>query len=355
MPLREVIERIRSRPEPANSRAAERRIVVPILRELGWDDSDDAQVDFGYLLGGRFNDEIDFALRGSADTGLALLQLLEPGNQSTMAALRIINGAVADHFALAILSNGAEWWFYLPPAQPGPPEQQCFTQTNLFSDPVDKCMATLEAFLSRPRLENGDAIADASKTLAAVRARGEVIAQLPSIWKRMLSEPDSMLVELLQEEISRAVNAEASEADVITFLREQSRNDGPVAPRPPLKAPVASKRAKKRRKPPNRPIAFTLWRTRHPVTHWADIWSTVAEMLLERYQSEFDRAVGKPGGRRSYIDHDTSSHLNGQRLANSQYFIDRHGSGVELERRSRQLLRIFGHSPDELKLEFPNS
>ena len=355
MPLQEVIERIRNRPEPANSRAVERRIVVPILRELGWDDSDDTQVDFGYLLGGRSNDEIDFALRGSAGTGLALLQLLEPGSQSTMAALRIINGAVADHFALAILSNGAEWWFYLPPAQPGPPEQQCFAQINLLSDPVSQCVEIVEAFLTRARLENGDAIADASKTLATVRARVEVIAQLPSVWKRMLSEPDSMLVELLQEEISRAVNAEASEADVITFLREQTRNGGPVVPRPPLKAPVAPKRAKRRRKPPNRPVAFILWRTRRPVAHWADVWSMVAEMILERYRSEFDRAVGTPGGRRSYIDRDTSSHLNGQRLANSQYFIDRHGSGVELERRSRQLLRIFGHSPDELELEFPDS
>ena len=355
MSLQEAIERIRNRPEPASSRAVEHRIVIPILRELGWDDSDDTQVDVGYLLGGRSNDEIDFALRGSADTGLVLLQLLPLGSQSKMEALRIINGAVADHFALAILSNGAEWWFYLPPAQPGPPEQQCFAQINLFSDPVDRCVEIVETFLTRASLENGDAIAAASKTLAMVRARGEVIAQLPSVWKRMLSEPDSMLVELLQEEISRAVNAEASEADVVTFLREQARNGGPVVPRPPLKTPVASKRAKRRRKPPNRPVAFTLWRTRRPVTHWADVWSTVAEMLLERYRSEFDRAVGKPGGRRSYIDRDTSNHLNGQRLANSQYFIDRHGSGVELERRSRQLLRIFGHSPDELELEFPES
>ena len=349
MSLQEVIERIRNRPEPANSRAVERRIVVPILRELRWDDSDDTQVDFGYLLGGRSNDEIDFALRGSAGTGLALLQLLEPGSQSTMAALRIINGAVADHFALAILSNGAEWWFYLPPAQPGPPEQQCFAQINLLSDPVDRCMTTMETFLSRARLEGGDAISDASKTLASARARDQVIAQLPSVWKRLLSEPDSMLVELLQEEVSRAVSAEAEQEDVVAFLREQVLPRSPAVSEPRKVLPPVGKQADV--VTGTAPTSVILWGQRRNVTKWNEVWIFVAESVYARHRREFEKALVLRGRSVTYVTSSAKNLRRGHQVRGSRYWIELHGSAIQLYRWCHALLEVFGYPPEELKVD----
>ena len=359
MPLREVIERIRSLDEPSNEEATKLQIVLPILRELGWDAFDATRVAPEYSVGsGKSGGRVDLALLAPRRGPLALIEAKTAGAKlGDDEVNQVLGYAFNEGVDICVLTTGLKWWLYLP-REKGPPPERRFAELDIEADGLDQLVDDFDTYLGYEALTSRRAERHARQVLAAHLDSERLSSELPRIWASMLSEPPQRLLDLIEQRVFNSIRLRPSHEQMTAFLKYRAATMGQSTETPstlPTPAPALPVSARKTKAKPIRPVAFTLWGQRREVKRWIEVWPGVVELVYQRHYRDFDRALGKPGGRRSYIDLDPSAHLNGQRLANSPYYIDLHGSGVELQRRSRRLLEIFGHSPDDLQFEFDES
>lgn len=355
MALHEVIERIRSLDEPPNEEATKFQIVLPILRELGWDAFDATRVAPEYTVGsGKGSGRVDLALLAPRRGPLALIEVKTAGTKLDDHVEQVLRYAFNEGVDICVLTTGLKWWLYLPREKGLPPERR-FADLDIEADGLEQLVDDFDTYLGYEALTSRRAERHARQVLAAHLDSERLSSELPRIWAAMLNEPPQRLLDLIEQRVFNSIRLRPSHEQMTAFLQSRAATIGQasgVTLTPPTEPPALPVSPRKAKAKPNRPIAFTLWGTRREVRRWNQIWLGVVELVYERHYRDFGRALGKPGGRRSYIDLDPSTHLNGQRLTNSPYYIDLHGSGVELERRSRRLLELFGHSPDDLQFDF---
>lgn len=195
--MEQLLNRIRdglSRGAYPNERAVSTSIVVPILRELGWDDSDPDQVMPEHSTGrGR----VDYALCCPPHPPIAFIEVKGVG-RSTEADRQLFEYAFHEGVPLAILTDGWEWSFYLP-AEQGSYDERRVYQLVLTERSVDECAQRLQRYLKLDRLVSGEAIEAARKDYRDARSRREASKNIPKAWAELITEPDGLLIDLLLE------------------------------------------------------------------------------------------------------------------------------------------------------------
>ncbi len=114
--VEELLNRIKSRlAEGAypNEASVSHGIVAPILRALGWDDSDPEQVMPEYSSGGR---RVDFALCGTSRRPTFFIEVKGVG-RALEGDRQLFEYAFHEGIPLCLLTDGRDWSFYLPGGQ----------------------------------------------------------------------------------------------------------------------------------------------------------------------------------------------------------------------------------------------
>ena len=93
--------------DEANTKAT---AIEPILRELGWDVVDPDEVRREHSVGSR---SVDYALFCN-DTLKIFIEAKKGSESLERHQEQLLDYAFAEGVEIAILSNGATWWFYLP-------------------------------------------------------------------------------------------------------------------------------------------------------------------------------------------------------------------------------------------------
>jgi hypothetical protein len=204
-------EQLREGRSPSNEETTKTRLILPILRCLGWnDESDEVELEAG--IGQR--DAADIALRLN-DRRLVLIEAKSAAERlRTEFEDQVGKYASRDDADLAILTNGHQWWCYLVRASGGWNERR-FAELDLLralDDFVDVLWNVLrrEAFGA----EDSPAIAAAQSLLTKKRDLHRADEVLPRTWREMLVQPDPELVRLLGQKANVA-----SEEAVLKFLR----------------------------------------------------------------------------------------------------------------------------------------
>lgn len=364
MALQEVIERIRSLDEPPNEEATKFQIVLPILRELDWDAFDATRVVPEYSVGsGKGGGRVDLALMAPRRGPLALIEVKTAGAKLDDHVTQVLGYAFNEGVDICVLTTGLQWWLYLP-REKGQPVERRFAEFDVKADSVEQLVDDFETYLNYEALTTRRAERHARQVLAARIDSERLSTELPRIWASLLSDPPHSLLDLIEQRVFNATRLRPSHEQMFAFLTQraaavpESAPALPLAqvsqPPPPPTAPESSSEAPSRRTrtPTVRPTAFMLWGRRREVGKWVEVWIGVAEALLERHGTAgFERAVGSPNGKRSYIDWEPAERLNSQRLGDSPYYIGTHTDTKGSIRRARNLLEIFGYSPDDLRTE----
>lgn len=364
MPLREVIERIRSLDEPSNEEATKLQIVLPILRELGWDAFDATRVAPEYSVGsGKSGGRVDLALMAPRRGPLALIEVKTAGARLDDHVVQVLGYAFNEGVDICVLTTGLKWWLYLP-REKGPPVERRFAELDVEADSLEQLVDDFETYLSYDALNSRRSERHARQVLAARIDSERLSTELPRIWASLLNDPPQRLLDLIEQRVFNSTRLRPSHEQMAAFLTERAATLPasatalpPAQISQPSPSPAASESSsdapsKRTRTPTVPPTAFTLWGQRREAERWMEVWIGVAEALLSRHGTAgFERAVGSPNGKRSYIDLQPSEHLNHQQLGNSPYYIDTHIGAKGCVRRARNLLEVFGYSPDDLQVE----
>ena len=121
------------------------------------------------------------------------------------------------------MTNGITWWFYLP-LETGSWEQRKFFTVDLNEQAIEDCIEKFGSLLSRENVETGIANQNA-KFLYEGRQKNKIIKEnLPKAWQKLISEPDEMLVELLNETLEKTCGYKAEDSQIVEFLFQTFSN-----------------------------------------------------------------------------------------------------------------------------------
>ncbi len=189
-------------------------IVLPILNNLGWDVFDTSEVTPEYSVGGR---RVDFALRIQS-INKVFLEIKKTSENLENHQEQLVYYAFQQGVKLAILTNGITWQFYLP-LEEGGWEQRRFFTIDLMEQSIGDAIEKFESLLQRKHIDSGNAYQKA-KSLYEGRQKNKIIKEkLPEAWRKLISEPDEMLVELLNDTLEKISGYKAENSQITEFLQ----------------------------------------------------------------------------------------------------------------------------------------
>lgn len=200
-------------------------IVVPLLRELGWDDTDPSIMCPQYTTGrGR----VDYALFPRAGSPAVFVEVKAVGRTSD-ADLQLFTYAFHEGAQIAVLTDGRVWSFYLP-GQFGSYDERRVYQLDLLERDAAEAERRIHRYLARDRVVSGAALSDAQADYHDQRNRREAERILPRAWTELLSEPDPDLVEMLRSRAEAMSGHRPTQEAIEEFLRARAGTTSPPKP-----------------------------------------------------------------------------------------------------------------------------
>ncbi len=357
MTLLDVIEEVRQEIAVAGSGVSEAdakaAFITPILAELGWRGltriRSEYSVDQGRM---RF----DYALLGSAGKPVALIEAKAPKEGLDTHVAQVMNSAFHEGVDICVLTTGVKWWLYLP-REKGNPEDRRFVELEIDQDHTEATAEILSSCLRHEALIGGEGERLAKRMLASRQMEIRHRKEIRAAWSRLLSGPNDILIELLQEEVQDALGVRPSESLTRSELQEIATGQTSIADVSQSTQPASSQTDASRRQTTTTGTVrvakraatnvreIHLWGEVHPIGPAYEVLTTVAEMVYARHQSDFHRVLQLA----KY--HTTPSECRApHRVGDSEIYLERHAGYRDSRRSARQLLEFFGYEAHELNI-----
>lgn len=211
--LADITARLRQGRFP-NEQAISQGIVLRLLQELGWDTWDTSVVWPEYQTGeGR----VDFALCYPPSKPAVFIEVKQPGKAEDAAVRQALEYAFHTGVPFVVLTDGKTWSFYLP-AEQGSYEDRRVYKLDLFERPLDEATETLSRYLTRARIESGEALETARKEYRSRYRRSQARAAIPEVWSALVEKGNEDLVELLGSAVEVKAGVRPDNNDVAEFL-----------------------------------------------------------------------------------------------------------------------------------------
>lgn len=148
----------------ANEATTQQYVVLPILRALGWDDTDLASMEVlpEYQVESR---RADYALYiEHSESPVVLIECKRWNEPITRHEEQICFYAYSGDIPLAIITNGRHWRFYLPHWRASSLSDRIFCETDIAVD-FESAISDLERYLLKSNIASGEAALDAEIAL----------------------------------------------------------------------------------------------------------------------------------------------------------------------------------------------
>lgn len=191
-------------------------IVLQVLHILGWEVFKADEVVPEYGVESR---RVDYSLR-LLNRDRVFLEVKKPREELERHQQQLLDYAFRQGVDMAVLTNGLTWWLYLP-TKPGDWRQRKFLTVDLREQETQTAAQRLHQFLSKDKVADGSAVADAEKLHKSRLRNATIDATLPEAWNRIISEPDSLLIDLLLEATEKMCGYRPEPETVYEFFRDQ--------------------------------------------------------------------------------------------------------------------------------------
>ena len=200
------------------------KVVRPILRSLGWDDSDSRHLRAEFRTDkGR----VDEALLDELGSPVVFVEAKKQGHLKDRiryhnAVRQLFRYARYQHVPILLLTDGETWDFFVLQAA-GPPSERRFLRLTLTEpDRLTDVASDLRRFLTRTAVLDGSALRAAQARLKREKARAERMHQMRIAWNEMLASADKTMRSRLADKVERDVGRRPAAREVNEFLRAQS-------------------------------------------------------------------------------------------------------------------------------------
>ncbi len=212
-----------------------RGVVSRVLHELGWPVFDVHVVTPEFKIGAR---KADYALCHPPGKPAVLLEVKDLGKADDKGEKQLFEYCFHQGVPIAVLTDGRSWSFFFPAGQ-GSYQERRFALVDLVGDdPADSAL-TLSDYLQAHDVRSGKARNRAQRDYEAARQEKEAASKYASVWRKLLSGPESLLLDLFREEVEQVTGLKPDSAAAAEFIRAQA----PIATELPTR-PSVTKGAK---------------------------------------------------------------------------------------------------------------
>jgi len=221
MGLVEVIKVLRNRLSTLGTQLDEastkQTIVLPVLQSLGWGIFDPEEVCPEFSVGNR---KVDYCLKlnGQSEVFIEVKRVTEDLDDHQE---QLLEYAFRQGIALASLTNGVTWHFYLPMKKGSWTERKFYTIDLLTQEP-EEVADRFRKILSKEQVESGLSVKYAEEIYKGKLKEEAILEALPKAWNTIISGPDELLVDLLAEITEKTCGFKPEEGLVISFIRRHS-------------------------------------------------------------------------------------------------------------------------------------
>ncbi len=152
----------RSNRETLDEASTKQGLILPILQCVGWNPFNIDEVTPELAIGGK---RVDYALRVKGILKV-FLEIKRPSENLNIHQEQLLSYAFQQGVKMAVLTNGQVWWLYLP-LHEGSWEQRKFFTIDVLQQTPEEVARHFDAFLSRPRIETGEAYVNADTVYTA--------------------------------------------------------------------------------------------------------------------------------------------------------------------------------------------
>jgi predicted type IV restriction endonuclease len=216
-----------------NEASVSQGIVLRLLRELGWEAFDVDIVSPEYSVKGR---RVDFALCHPRRKPRVFVEVKQVSKLALDFEEQLAAYAYEEGVPLVVLTTGKEWNFYVPYG-PGKFVDRRVYRIDLLERSTDEIIERMQRYLAYDAVRTGSAFVHAQNDLQEVLSDQETRRQLPEVWKRLLQEPASELVELVMQRLESLTGEKPRVGVVEGFLRRQAPSVALVGNPPPPEPP----------------------------------------------------------------------------------------------------------------------
>ena len=277
--------------ENLDERAVELGVVIPLLKQLGWDTEDLTQI---YpqkpVTGvGKGDGKVDYALQvdGEIRVFIEVKRWRHDLTDEDEGQLR--DYCLAGKPSLAALTNGRQWRLYLPPLQTRrrghEPDMRQFLVFNVTHAP-EVVEENFRQFLAHDKMLTSSSVRkvvrEASSRYNESQSHTAVMNGLAAAWNKLAN--DKGFLAKFVESLAKDRDIDPSEEQIQQFIRENEDLVQPVT--------------KSSKPKPSRPTSFTLQLDGEaPIAkqvkprQWNVLLQDVCLMMFERHPDDFERKV----------------------------------------------------------------
>ena len=213
-----------------------RGVVSRILHELAWPVFDVHVVTPEFRIGTR---KADYALCHPPGKPSVLLEVKDLGKADGKGEKQLFEYCFHQGVPIAVLTDGRSWSFFFPAGQ-GSYQDRRFALVDLVGDDPADSAKTLSDYLLAHDVQSGEARNRAQRDYEAARQKKEAASKYVSVWRKLLSGPESLLLDLFREEVEQVTGVRPDRAGAAEFIRTQA----PIAAELPARASATGAKRK---------------------------------------------------------------------------------------------------------------
>ena len=194
-------------------------VVKRLLHELGWPVFDVRVVAPEYRIGKRM---VGYALCHPPGKPAVLVEVKDLGKADSRGEKQLFEYCFHQGVPVALLTDGRIWNFFFPAGQ-GSYDDRRFGQVDLVEDEATACGQVLARYLHFDHVKSGAGRKHAEQDYDTTRSEREAATNYDAAWNRLLSGPDSRLLDLFRGEVERVSGVRPSRDWAAKFLQRQNR------------------------------------------------------------------------------------------------------------------------------------
>ena len=214
--LSDCIDDIRNYPKISDFDEAETKmkIVSRILGALGWNVFSE-EVKLEYAVGKQ---KVDLSLR-LKDENLVFIEVKKPKEdlENPKYQEQLLVYANKQGVESSILTNGVNWWFYLSLKSVNW-EKRRFCVVDILESEVEETSRLLAALLAKENVLSGSAMKTAESIWNGQQKSQAIEESLPEAWNRILQDPDSLLVDLMEETVEKICGIKPESDEIREYI-----------------------------------------------------------------------------------------------------------------------------------------
>ena len=188
-------------------------IILRLLDILSWNIFDSYEVTPEYSVSGK---KVDYSLRIN-NANKVFLEVKKVTEDIENHQEQLLNYSFQEGIKLAVLTNGITWWFYLP-LNEGSWEQRKFYAIDIIQQEQSDIANKFIYFLGKENVKNEEAVKKAEQIYKGQVKDIEIKRNLHRAWNKLISEPDDLLVELINETLEKICGYRADDKQIESFL-----------------------------------------------------------------------------------------------------------------------------------------